>query len=93
MASAHNSNVHHNYQLSLYSEHVMYTVFPRYTPSTSPSDMACLVWLGGPDAKPRYHGQATVPYITEAMNSHLKLWLASKNLDLSIFKALVSFIT
>jgi len=71
------------------NEHVMYTVFPRYTPSTSPSDMACLVWLGGPDAKPRYHGQATVPYTTEAMNSHLKLWLASKNLDLSIFKALI----
>eukprot|EP00092_Neocalanus_flemingeri_P024580 GFUD01026659.1.p1 GENE.GFUD01026659.1~~GFUD01026659.1.p1 ORF type:complete len:1744 (+),score=379.20 GFUD01026659.1:118-5349(+) len=69
------------------NEHVLYSLSPRY--STSPSDTACLVWVGGPEARPRYSGQATVPHITEAMNCHLKLWLASKNLDLSIFKALI----
>ena len=74
---------------SLSSEHVLYTMFPRY--SSSPPDTACLVWLGGPDSRPRYSGQATSPLITESINSHLKLWLASKNLDLSIFKALVSW--
>ena len=71
---------------SLCAEHVLYTMYPRY----SPLDTACLVWLGGPDSRPRYSGQATTPHITESINSHLKLWLASKNLDLSIFKALVS---
>jgi len=69
------------------NEHVLYTMFPRY--SSSPPDTACLVWLGGPDSRPRYSGQATTPLITESINSQLKLWLASKNLDLSIFKALI----
>jgi len=69
------------------NEHVLYTMFPRY--SSSPPDTACLVWLGGPDSRPRYSGQSTSPLITESINSHFKLWLASKNLDLSIFKALI----
>jgi len=71
----------------MHNEHVMYSLPPRY--STFPPGTACLVWVGGPEARPRYFGQATVPHISEDMNSHLKLWLASKNLDLSIFKALI----
>jgi hypothetical protein len=44
----------------------------------------CAYWC-----RPEYRGMSTVPQMTEQTNNSLKLWLATKRLDLNIFKALV----
>ena len=60
---------------------------PRYS-EKGEDRTAALVWVGDDRARPQYIGQASLTWSGE-MNNKLKQWLAEKQTDLHIFKALV----
>ena len=59
---------------------------PRY--GVAEKGSASLVWLGGPGDRPSYKGLDTKPFISEIMDSHMKLWLAGKNMEMAQFKSI-----
>ena len=67
-------------------ERVSVVLPPRYAGGEG---AASLVWVGGAVHAPCYRGAAASVAITETSNTHLKLWLQTKKIDMSIFKALV----
>ena len=60
---------------------------PRY--GVGEKGSASLVWLGGPGDRPSYKGLDTKPFVSEIMDSHMKLWLAGKNIEMARFKSIV----
>ena len=55
----------------------------RDVPQTS------LVWLGDESCRPKFSGQSTKPVMTEQMDADLWEFVASKKMDVKMFKALV----
>ena len=55
----------------------------RDVPQTS------LVWLGDESCRPKFVGQSTKPVITEQMDADLWDFVATKKMDVKMFKALV----
>jgi len=71
----------------LLNEQVLCELEPRY--GVGEKGSASLVWLGGPGDRPSYKGLDTKPFISEIMDSHMKLWLAGKNMEMARFKSIV----
>ena len=73
--------------LPSFPEQVLCELEPRF--GVGENGSASLVWLGGPGDRPRYKGLDTKPFITEIMDSHLKLWLAGKDMEMAQFKSIL----
>ena len=70
-----------------FSEQVLLELEPRF--SAGVRDSVSLAWLGGSGDRPTYKGLDSKPFISEITDSHLKLWLAGKNLEMAQFKSIV----
>ena len=71
----------------IFSEQVLLELEPRF--SAGVRDLVSLAWLGGPGDRPTYKGLDFKYFISEITDSHLKLWLAGKNLEMAQFKWIV----
>ena len=71
----------------MHDEVVYLEVGPRY--GGGEEGRAVLAWVGGEGDRPVYRGAATEPHLSDTTQAHLRLWLAGKNLDMSLFKAMV----
>ena len=70
-----------------FSEQVLLELEPRF--SAGVRDSVSLAWLGGSGDRPTYKGLDFKSFISEITDSHLKLWLAGKNLEMAQFKWIV----
>ena len=62
---------------------------PRYVTSEASVTSVSLAWVGGPDHMPQYQGASATVSLSDTTSTHLKLWLQTKRMELSIFRALV----